>query len=422
MTIPYSRPPAVKIPGSTAPKAPKPPQQMSWGRSLFGQQPKPAPQQTHSIYDQFTLPDPYKPGTLQQTATTGYNADVANAQKLAAMGTTPDAQIGADYAQRGQNVQNIYQGLAQQLAGIQTAQVAQGNAGAAALGAQTAGLGAPAGVQAVLGANTAATGNYGGSLQAAALSAGAQNQKGVLDAGTLAQQSNDQSIQKTLASLLSGVDPVSKRVDTMRGANQQVDASNLQTKLGLFQSDETTKTAAIAAGDKAAYDAAVLKEKRDEAGLSNATRLQLGLDSDRTKIATTSTTQAGATARAKTAAAARVKAAGLSAAAKKAAADEAAATSTSNNKRTNQTRRDTTGATAAGGKPVKSYKVTVLLPASSSVDPNTGKLTQTPAKRVVKTVPANVWTKFNSSGPQGKRKLAILGVPEGSKIQSSTGY
>lgn len=316
MTIPYSRPPAVKAPSVPSFK----PGGALWG----GLVPKAnAPVSTTvAANDQFTLPYEYKPGTLQQTAQTGYNTDVQNDNKLATMGTTPDASIAADYAQRASNEQGIYQALQQQLAGIQTAQVSQGNAGSAALGAQNAAIGAPAGIlpttgaQAVLGANTAATGNYGGSLQAAALSAGAQAQKSTLDAGTLAQTTNDQDVQKNLASLLSGLTPVSTRLTAEQTANQGVDAANVQTGLTLYTADEAAKSAAITAGNKKAYDQATLDEKRDYDHASNTTKLAIDKQNNATKVTTTTSNNATKLKTAQAAAAAKTAAAKTAAAAK----------------------------------------------------------------------------------------------------------
>jgi hypothetical protein len=354
---------------------------------------------THSINDQFMLADPYKPGTLQTTAQTAYDADVANATKLANMGTTPSAQIGADYAQRGQTANSIFQDLAQHLAGIQTAQVAQGNAGAASTRRAERSIGSAASRRA------RARKLYSARTPRRPATTAARCRRRHSRA---ARRQNQQRAERRHARAADErpEHPEDARVAAVRGGSR-VEAGRCDadvrtsrwtpptSRRSYSEYTETTKNQPSQAAAQGAYEARRAEGRSATRPKKYATRrgLQLGLEQSQTKLATTSTTQAGATARAKTAAAARVKAAGLSAAAKKAAADEAAATSTSNNKRTNQTRRDTTGATAAGGKPVKSYKVTVLLPASSSVDPNTGKLTQTPAKRVVKNIPANVWTR-----------------------------
>jgi hypothetical protein len=294
-------------------------------------------------YDQFTLPDPYDPSKVGALAQSGYDADVANAQKLAAMGQPSSASIGADYAARGAASNQIFQALAQHLAGIQSASVAQGNAGSAALGAQNAAAAgtmpnipgaAPAGspiptqgAQAVLGAQTAATGNYGGALQAAALSSGTQANQRALDAGTIASQSNDQNIQKTLASLLSGVPLVSARQSSMLGENQKVDASNLQTKLSVYQNLVNQKQYAQTLGSKTAIAAADNALKQWTTQQSNATKNALNIQDNQTKITTTNATNrtraqiaadnaAARVAAAKTTATAKLKAAKTTAAAK----------------------------------------------------------------------------------------------------------
>lgn len=260
---------------------------------------KPPAQHQVSPYDQFTLQDPYDPTKIGSLAQSGYDADVANATRLAAMGQPSSASIGADYAARGAASNQIYQALAQHLAGIQGATVAQGNAGSAALGAQNAAAagtmpnipgadpaGSPiptAGAQAVLGAQTAATGNYGATLQAAALSAGTQANQHALDAGTIAATDNTNNIQKTLASLLSGVPLVSARSSSMLGENQKVDASNLQTKLSVYQNLVNQQQFAATTGNKAAQAAADRALKQWETQQSNAVKTQLGLAADQTR-------------------------------------------------------------------------------------------------------------------------------------------
>ena len=301
LNIPYSRPTPPKV---TAPKLPTAPKGGGiWGPATRQQAlgtPKPQTQHSVSPYDQFTLPDPYKAGQISSLAQTGYNTDVANANKLASMGSPTDASITADYAARGVASNQIQQALADHLAGVQNTTVAQGNAGSAALGQQNAAVaassphiaGAPVApplptpaVQAVLASQTGAAGDYQGDLQRAALSSGAQYNQNAINAGTVAQQTNDTNIQRTLAQALAGLVTPSARATSMRTANQSTDAANIQTGLSIFSADETAKTAAIAAGNKQAYDAAALKEKADEARMSNTTKLKLGIASDKTKTA-----------------------------------------------------------------------------------------------------------------------------------------
>jgi hypothetical protein len=416
MTIPYSRPPAVKIPGAPKPKANALP---SWGRSLFPTQTHTAAP-THSANDQFTLADPYKPGTLQTSATNAYNADVANAQKLAGMGVPTAQQTTADYAQRGANVNSVYQDLAAHLAGIQTAQVAQGNAGSAALGAQNAAIGAAPGVLPTTGTQAVLACEHRGDRQLRRIAPGrrrsprrAQNQK-LLDAGTLAQQTNDQNVQKTLASLLSGLDPVSKRVDAMQTANGQVDATNIQTKYSEYTGLLNQQSQAAALGEKKLADQYGLEAKKyaTDAGLqktisNNQTKLATTNQNNRTKVATTELTQTGAGKR---------TAAQIAAANKRARASNA--TSTANNVRTNTREAKSAAAAAAakttGGKPVKNYRVTIDVP-----QPDKTQYGQTVAqdpKTTHQNIPAAVWTRYLKSGPPGKRNLAILGFPKGTIV------
>lgn len=420
MATPYSRPTTPKL---TVPKIPAPPKGGGiWGPATRQQAlktPKAAP--TVSPYDQFTLPDPYAPGKISSLATSGYNTDTANAQKLAAMGYPTDAAVGADYAARGAQANGIQQALAAHLAGLQGVDVAQGNAGSAALGAQNASTqataphiaGAPtmpglptSAVQAVLGSQTAAAGNYDSALQAAALSTGATAEQNALNAGTVATQGNQQNIQKTLASLLSGVPSVSARESSMTTANQGVDSANIQTKLSVYQNLVNQQQAANALGSKSAIAAADNALKQWTTQQTNATKVKLGLAGNETKTTVAGINQSGANARAKTSAAAKVTAAKTAATAKVTAAKTSAAAKTKT--------------TPAGG--FKNYKVTYDVSVPGKTDAATGLPGPATTKRVVKTVPATVWNRFNSSGPQGKRKLAIIGVPEGAKIKSSTGY
>jgi hypothetical protein len=383
-------------------------------------------------YDQFTLSDPYAPGKIQGLAQQGWAADTANAQKLAAMGYPTAAETAADYAARGTLANAAQQDLVAHIAGIQQAIVAQGNAGSAALGQQNAAAaasggnipGAPptpglptAGAQAVLGAQTAAGGNYYGSLQAASLSSGAQANQRALDAGTVEANTNAQSAQRTLASLLSGVPSESSRESDMLKQNQTVDASNLQTKLNVYQNLVTAKTTADTLGNKTQQAAADRDLKKYIAQMGNTTKVKLGIASANAKVATTNANN-----RTK----AQIAADNRAAAAKRAAA--ANATSTANNQRTNKTsaannqRTNAAKGLTASGQAAKRYRVTVKVPGAVTI--KNGQTSIGADKTVAKVIPAAVWKKFMASGPQGKRKLAILGVPEGSKVNynSATGY
>lgn len=429
---PYSRPTAPGGAKPTGPKIPAPPKGGGiWGPATRQQAlktPKPKAQ-TVSPYDQFTLNDPYAPGKINSLATSGYNTDTANAQKLAAMGYPTDSAVTADYAQRGATANGIQQALAAHLAGVQGVDVAQGNAGSAALGAQNVATqataphiaGAPAApslptgaAQAVLGSQTAAAGNYDSALQAAALSSGATAEQNANNAGLVAQQGNQQSIQKTLASLLSGVPSVSSRESTMSTANQSTDAANKQTALTIWTGLQNRALTAQAEGDKVGLAAADLGLKQYEASLSAATKRALGISTNQTKVTV----------------------AGINSTTSRANNLNTTATSTANNKRTNATSTANSKRSAAAkrataaGKTVKSYKVVYDAPVPGKDpitglggnDPKTGKPYPPTYKRMTKTVPAAVWDRFNKSGPVGKRKFAIIGVPEGSRFKSSTGY
>jgi hypothetical protein len=253
-----------------------------------------------SPYDQFTLSDPFNPSQIQTTAQSAYNSDVANEQRLAAMGYPTAAATSADYAARGAAGNSVYQDLASRIAGIQQATVAQGNAGSAALGAQNAAAqasggnipGAPptpgiptAGAQAVLGDQTAAGGNYIGSLEAAALSSGSQANLRALAAGDVASANNANAQQRALASLLSGVPSESSRVSDMLKQNQTVDAANLQTKLNVYQNLVTAKTTADTLGNKNQQAIADRDLKKYIAQLDNTSKVKLGIASANSRVA-----------------------------------------------------------------------------------------------------------------------------------------
>ncbi|MBA3841045.1 MAG: hypothetical protein H0X39_00220 [Actinobacteria bacterium] len=397
-----------------------------------------APRHEASPYDQFMLQTPYASGQIHTLAQSGYNEDAANAQKLAGMGYLSNDQINAQATNRATQAQGVAASLRDQLAGIQQASVGQTNQMGATLATQNAATaasapniaGAPAspgvigasGAQAVLASQGAGTGNYYGALQAAAASSGAQNAQKAYDAGLTGIQTNAANKQKTLASLLSGVAPVSARESQMTDANQKVTAANVQTKLATWQQLESDAQLQAQLGNKAASQAssqaaAQLLAQINQSGQTartsdtNATRLATTTSTNRTRIATTSSTNRTKAQIAADNAAARVTAAKTAAAAKVTAAKTTAAAKTTDPKT---------------GNAYKSYKVTVMIPQpdKTGTDPITGlpSTTKQKPKRVVKTVPANVWNRFNASGPMGKRKLRILGVPEGSTVQDHTGY
>lgn len=284
----------VKIPKTVNPK------------SFFSPPPKIVPPKKKAAplsdpYSGFLMADPYNPTQIGPQAQSDYDADVARARGLAAMGLPTADQINAQAAQRAQQQQDIAGSLSAHLAGIQQASIAQGNAGTAALGTQNAAtaatgnqvssaLGVPnvgvqgdAGARAVLAGQTAAGGNYYGSLQAAALQGGSQNAQRALDQGHADLEANDQTIQRTLASLLSGIDAPAKRVSSMTTANQQVDAANVQTKLSVYTNLVNQQQYAQATGSKEAINAANNALKKWETQQSNATKKALNIQDNTTR-------------------------------------------------------------------------------------------------------------------------------------------
>lgn len=378
--------------------------------------------------DSFLLPLPYAPGQINQTAQSGYNADAALAKQNAALGyLTPDQQT-ARAAQQGSQVQSLYSNLANQIAGIQHVGVDQTNAGTATLGAQNAATSATGnpvasatgtvnpgvtgnqGAQAVLASQGAGQGNFLGALQGSALASGTAGQAHALAAGQSNIQQDQASQQKTLASLLSGIATPSARESAMITANTGAQAGNLQTELAQYQSGVAQQQFEESLGQKTQADAQGLANRtllakinqsnaNSRADAGNQTRANIANAGNRTRE--------------------QIAADNRSAAAKR--EREANATSTANNKRTNAAKGKTGGVGS-----YKNYKVTydVPQPNKTGKDPITGLPTSTKVKdkRVVKTVPANVWNQFAASGPIGKRNLSILGAPKGSTVRHHTGY
>lgn len=255
--------------------------------------PKTVAKQTNP-YDTFNVADPYNAAKIPSLANSSYASDVANAKTDAAMGYLTQAQRDAQAGNQAANVTSISNALAQQIAGIQQATVAQGNASGAALGAQNtatgssgagvaglAGVAAPAGVSApavnaVLGTQNAATGNLYGGLQSAALASGAQNAKQAYANEAVNVQNDQLSQQKELASLLAGIASPSAREATYTSANTSVDAANKATDLTIWTGLENRALTAQAEGDKVGEAEAQLAEKKFEAGLSSADKLALG--------------------------------------------------------------------------------------------------------------------------------------------------
>lgn len=385
---------------------------------------KAAPQT--SPYDQFQLPLPYQASQIPQQANTDYASDVANATKLASMGyLTPD-QENARAASQASNVQGIAQSLRDQLAGIQTATVQQGNAGGAVLGGQNAAtaasgnpvagaLGVPntgvqgaSGAQAVLGSQTAAGGNYLGGLEAAALSSGATNAAKATAAGASNIATDQSNIQKTLASLLAGTPTPAAREATMTQANTSAQSANLQTKLSVYQSLVNQASQEAALGEKAQATSDTLAANKYLRTIDDQTKVTTTNANNATKLATTSSNN-----RTKS----QIAADNAAASGKRTAAQIAAA-----NKRAadaNKTKLSTAQIAANKKTSGKGYQVSYVLPATNVVDPNTGKLTLKPPAIKTKPVNAAVWQRYLNSGPEGRRKLSILGLPDKTKIKSS---
>lgn len=238
-------------------------------------------------YDVFNAPRPYDPKTLHQTALTGYNEDVANSTKLAAMGDLTPAQIDAQAASRAQQQTALGSSLAAALGSIQRVSVGSGNAGAAGLtaadAATSAGAGSIAGapppaalpvpaVQGVIAAQTAGEGNiYGGNI-AAAYSAADQAAKAAYAAGDTLKATQATQQAQRLAQMLTGVASVSTREATMTDANSKVDVANTGTHLAIWTGIEGRRLQAQALGAKKAEAKAALDERNYEAQLGSTDR------------------------------------------------------------------------------------------------------------------------------------------------------
>lgn len=400
---------------------------------LFSAPPKAKVAAPLNPYDAFTIADPYKASAIPGLANSSYASDVANDQKLAGMGYLTQAQRDAQAGNQASNATAIGSALAAQIAGIQQATVAQGNASGAALGAQNtatgssgsgvaglAGVAAPAGVSApavnaILGTQNAATGNLYGGLQSAALASGAQNAKQAY-ANEAVNVQNDQLNQaKTLASLLAGLASPSTRESTMTAANQTANAANTQSDLAIWTNLQNQELTDKTLNNKAAINRDDLINKTFLAGLSNTektnlanagnttkvkiansgnrTKAQIAADNAAARAANTATTQSGANKRAAAANKTRLTAAQIAAKARVAAA----------------------GADAKGNK---TYRGGVSVPVTTT-DPITGlKTTKNQIKP--KTFTASQWNAYLKSGPAGKRNLSILGLPNGSRVNPAS--
>lgn len=389
---------------------------------LFSAPPKQKVAAPLNPYDAFTIADPYKASAIPGLANSSYASDVANDQKLAGMGYLTQAQRDAQAGNQASNATAIGSALAAQIAGIQQATVAQGNASGAALGAQNtatgssgagvaglAGVAAPAGVSApavnaILGTQNAATGNLYGGLQSAALASGAQNAKQAYANEAVNVQNDQQDQQKTLASLLSGLPSPSTRESTMTAANQTANAANTQSDLAIWTNLQNQELTDKTLNNKAAINRDDLANKSFLAGLSNTEKTNLAKINNQTK--TTIAKNADIT---KT----NVAASGNQSRAAIAAKNRAAANFRAN--QGNQTRL--TVADIAAGKKIhgaKTYAVTVKYPATTELVQ--GKVTVIPAKTKPVTVNEAQWDAYVASGKEGQRKLNRLGLPNGAKV------
>lgn len=259
--------------------------------------------QATNPYDVFDVQDPYNPKTIQQTAQTGYNTDIASATKTAAMGYLTPAQLDAQAANRSAQEQALASSLADQIGRIQVASVAgtgatqatvdAADAAANAAGARQQGVAGTAptptgaanlGTQAVLASQGAGNANVYGGLEAAAYSSGNQNAEQALrDAETL-KQTNAADEQKGLAALISSIASPSTRSASMIQANSTADAANKATELSVWNGIENRRLTAQAEGDKTGEAAAALEERQYEAQLRGETTKQTTTANNAAKI------------------------------------------------------------------------------------------------------------------------------------------
>lgn len=361
-------------------------------------------------YAGLLLSNPYDPKTIQSTAEAGYSADTARANELAQMGLPSNDALTQQAAARAQGLGEISQALQAHLGQIQQAVVAQGTQQAAQLAGmdQQATSGhvegapvptAPVAPTATLAGQTAGSGNYLGTVEAGAALGGAQNQTNAINAGATAVTNNDLDRQKALAGFLAGLPTVASRVSSMQDANQKTQAANAGEKLSVWTTLQNQIEQDKLSGDKTSLAEDQLAEKKWEAGQSNKTKAAIAQNADQT----------------------RTSVAGINAGARTYSADSSAASKALAAKTAVTVAKIRAGATITAAdirnvaKSKKPFKVTVNMPAvptSTSGGTTTVKL----PGRKNQTFTAAQWAKFLQSGPKGKRKLSILGLPEGAKI------
>lgn len=414
----YSRPPAPN------PKTPKAPSGI-WGPATRQQvnqalkTPKPAKKTAGSAggvnfdpYASLLLPET-DPSTFTKTATSGYNADVTNANTLAQMGLPTDDQLTGQAADRSRALGAISTALQAHLAQIQQAGVAQGNQGATTLAGLNGATSAPgqtpdaaaAPVQATLAGQTAGTGNYLGALEGAAADGGAYQQSQAVNQGQQAVQANQQNRQKALAGFLSGLPTISDRVAGLQSDNTKTAAANVATKLNVWNTLQTQIEQDKLEGDKVSLAHDQLDEKKWEAQQSNKVKAGIAAGNNATSLGVAGINQTGANDRSD--AALRAKAW---------QADQTRKTNVAIAKLKSGTTLKVADIKALGKGAFKHVKVSVDLPPTVTSTAG-GVATVAPArKNVPKTFTIEQWTKFLQQ-PLGKRNLAVLGLP----FDASTG-
>lgn len=258
------------------------------GAKALATPPKPAVKAASNPYSVFDVQDPYNPKTIQQTAQSGYNADIATATQNASLGYLTPAQVDAQAQNRVTQEQALAQSLSDAISRIQVASVAgtgatQGSVDAAdaaanAAGARQQGVAGTAptptgaanlGTQAVLASQGAGNANVYGGLEAAALSSGSQNAETALNAAETLKQTNAADEAKGLQALIASIASPSTRSASMIQANSTADAANKATELSVWNGIENRRLTAQAEGDKTGEAAAALEERQYEAQLKN---------------------------------------------------------------------------------------------------------------------------------------------------------
>lgn len=385
--------------------------------------PKVAKAAPFNPYAGLLVKDPYAAGTIDSTATSGYNADVARANTLAAMGLPTDATLTQQAADRAAGLGQIAQALSAHLAGVQQAGLQQGNQDSAAMGAldtaaaatgghipgapASAGVVATPAAQATLAGQTAGTGNELGALEAASIQRGGYVQDQAINQGATDVTTNDENKQKALAGFLSGLPTVTSRESTMQQANQQTEQANATTKLNVWNQLQSQLTQDKLLNNKTAIavDEDNTKQfiaqngnetKAEIAKSNNLAKTTIAKGNNQTKTATTTQTNIEKGLIAKTNQANAVTIAKIRAGATIQAAD-----------------------IRSIAKSTKPYRVTVALPAQPTSTTGGTTTVKLPSSKNMSFTPSQ-WAKFLASGSKGSRNLAILGLPPKAKVNYNT--